>query len=365
VAVDAGAYAPLFAGLDRHTKARPAMLKGIRDALEGRADVETPAGWAELYPKLQKHTPSAALALEVAQLFGDAEAVQTLLASLGDAAAPAEQRQSAIAGLAGRQRPELAPELPRLLDDPALRVSAIRAIAAYDDAALGRLLMGRYPALAPAEKAEVLQTLASRTVYGQILTAAIKDGRVPKGEVPAYIARQLRRVVGNGFVEVWGPIDDLALRNEADYRKYRALLTEPALAGASATRGQAVFERTCGACHVMNGVGGNVGPDLTGSNRTNIDYLLENILSPSEVIQDDYRMVVVTTHDGRTYMGNRVGETDRTITLRVVGQDVVVDRSAIQSTEVSTASLMPEGLLKTLTDEEVLDLVAFLRGVES
>ena len=116
---------------------------------------------------------------------------------------------------------------------------------------------------------------------------------------------------------------------------------------------------------MLNGEGGVLGPDLTGAARDNLGYLLENILSPSEVIQDDYRMVVVTTHDGRTYMGNLAGETDRTITLRIVGQDVVVDRSAIQSTEVSTASLMPEGLLKTLTDEQVLDLVAYLRGVSS
>jgi putative heme-binding domain-containing protein len=93
---------------------------------------------------------------------------------------------------------------------------------------------------------------------------------------------------------------------------------------------------------------------------------LSNILRPSEVIQDDYRLVVVTTQDGRTYMGNRVSETAQTLTLRVVGQgDVVVDRSAIRSVEESTASLMPEGLLDTLTDAEVLDLVAFLRGVAS
>ncbi|MEZ4701025.1 MAG: DUF6807 family protein [Rhodothermales bacterium] len=365
-AADGNLFEPLFDGLEANASARPAMLKGLRDALEGRADVDTPAGWAELYPRLQKQADAAPLALEVAQLFGDAEAVQAMLASLSDPSAPADQRQNAIAGLAGRQRPELAPEIGRLMDDPALRIQAIRAVGAYDDGALSQMLLQRYPGFDAAEKAEALRAFASRPVHGRVLTEALKLGTVPRAEVPAYIARQLRRVVGNGFVEVWGPIDDLALRNEAAYRKYRALLTDQALAGAHPDRGEAVFQRTCGACHAINGAGGAVGPDLTGSNRTNIDYLLDNIINPSEVIQDDYRMVIVTTHDGRTYMGNLTGETERAVTLRVVGQDaVVVDRSAIQSIETSTASLMPEGLLDTLTDAEVLDLIAFLMRVKA
>ena len=115
----------------------------------------------------------------------------------------------------------------------------------------------------------------------------------------------------------------------------------------------------------MHGEGGSLGPDITGSNRTNLDYLLSNILRPSEVIQDDYKMVVVTTLDGRTYLGNVSGENERQLTLRVVGQEaVVINKSDIQSRDVTAVSLMPQGLLQTLTDTEVLDLVAYLRTPE-
>ena len=115
----------------------------------------------------------------------------------------------------------------------------------------------------------------------------------------------------------------------------------------------------------MFGQGGVIGPDLTGSNRADVNYILSNVLNPSEEIQDDYKLVVVTTRDGRTYSGNVVGENSRQLTLRVVGQDaVIVNKSEIQSREVTDVSMMPPGLFDMLRDEEVLDLMAFLRSAE-
>ena len=126
-----------------------------------------------------------------------------------------------------------------------------------------------------------------------------------------------------------------------------------------------MFQRTCGACHKMYGEGGTIGPDITGSNRANLDYLLSNVLTPNAEIQDAYKMVVVTTRDGRTHSGNVVSETDRQLTLRVVGRDpVTITKADIQSRETTTSSMMPPGLFDALTDREVVDLVAYLRTVE-
>lgn len=105
-----------------------------------------------------------------------------------------------------------------------------------------------------------------------------------------------------------------------------------------------------------------MGPDLTGSNRTNIDYILFNVLDPGADIQDDYKMVVVTTRGGRTYSGNIVTETDRQVTMRIVGQEqVVLNKSDIQSREETEVSMMPPGLFNHLTEQEVIDLVGYLR----
>jgi putative heme-binding domain-containing protein len=143
------------------------------------------------------------------------------------------------------------------------------------------------------------------------------------------------------------------------------MLTDSAMGGANIANGHAIFQRTCGACHKLYGEGGIIGPDLTGSNRGNVEYLLSNVLNPNAEVQDAYRMVVVTTRDGRTHTGNVVSETDRQLTLRVVGRDPVsIAKADIQSREVTTTSMMPPGLFDALVDREVIDLVAYLRTVQ-
>ncbi len=361
--VDADATDELIAVLDKKPATLSSMLKGMRDALEGRSDLAAPPNWAEVYGHLQRADREvAALASEIAQIFGDTQAAHQALTVLKDKSRSVEERRKAMRTLVSRQRPELVPGLPALLDDPALRLDAIRAVAAYDDAALGSLLLKSYPSFTPEEKREAVLTLSARPRYGRMLTQALKDQSIPKKDVPVYVARQLRRVVGSGFVETWGPIDELPAKENIAYEKYQRMLTDAALSKADPKKGKMVFHRTCGSCHTMFGEGGAIGPDLTGSNRTNTSYILSNVLNPSEEIQDDYKMVVITARDGRTWSGNVTGENARQVTLRVVGQDaVVINKSDIQSRESTDVSMMPPGLFDMLEEGEVVDLVAFLK----
>ncbi|TAE56110.1 MAG: dehydrogenase [Bacteroidetes bacterium] len=360
--VDADALTPLVAALGKRPAQLNAMLSGMIAGLEGRSDLKAPANWAAVYAAIKSDKSAGPLAVEVAQLFGNTEAAQQYLSTLRQSGASLQSRQEALQGLASRQRAELLPVLPELLNDPALRTDAIRAMAAYDHEPFGHLLVSGFKRYNAREQGEALQTLSSRASYGRILTQAIRDNTISRQDVPAYVARQLRRVVGNGFVEVWGPIDQISGDKAVAYKRYQGLLTEQALAGANLANGRALFTRTCAACHQLYGEGGHIGPDITGSNRANISYLLTNLIEPSSDIQDDYRMVVITSRDGRTYSGNVIAENDRQVTLRVIGQDqLVLNKSEIQSRETAEVSMMPEGLLKTLTDQEVVDLVAYLR----
>ena len=94
-----------------------------------------------------------------------------------------------------------------------------------------------------------------------------------------------------------------------------------------------------------------------------MNYLLGNILTPSDVIQDDYKMLLVLTTGGRFYSGILAGEDDRQIQLRIVGEDrpVSIAKSSIASQEVADVSMMPEGIIRDLTEQEVLDLIAYLQ----
>ena len=363
-AVDANETDALIAWIGKKPRTLNLMLEGMLDGLEGRTDIATPAGWSAVYASLQSSRDNRIkqLALNIAQQFGDGEAARQFMVTVQDKNAPLADRAQALKALAAKQREELLSQLPALYDDPDLRIEAIRATAEYDQERLGRLLLEKYPRFTALEKLETIQTLSSRPRYGWSLAQALKRGDIPRADVPVYAARQLLRVVGSGFMEIWGqPLDELSNDQQEEYVKYKALLTEEAIAKANTVNGRVLFNRTCAPCHKMYNEGGTLGPDITGSNRTNLEYLLSNILYPSEEIQDDYRMVVITSRDGRTYVGNIVAENERQVTLRVVGQDaVVINKSDIQSRETTTTSMMPQGLFSTLTDQEVLDLVAYL-----
>ncbi len=364
--VDADLTETVVAALGKTPPTQVSMLEGIRDGLDGRFDAKAPANWPGVYARLSKSTPRVAdLARQVSQQLGYTLADQQSIATLKNKAAPTEQRRQALLTMANRKREELLGLLPTLLTDPAIRLDAIRAIANYDNETAGKLLLARYAEFNAAEKQQAVQTLAARPRYGWLLTQALKNQSVPKRDVPPYVARQLLRVVGSGFIEVWGPIEQEPSLEKA-YGKYQRLLTDKAVAGGNALKGDAIFQRSCGSCHKLFGKGGNIGPELTGSNRANLDYLLFNVLNPSGEIQDDYKLVVITTRDGRTYSGNITSENERQLTMRIVGQDaIVLTKSAIQSREVTAVSLMPVGLFDTLTDTEVTDLVKYLRTKES
>jgi putative heme-binding domain-containing protein len=342
--VDANAISKLVDILGK-MEVSEAMLKGMRDGLNGRRDLKAPEGWGRLYVKLEsKEGEIARLAAQISQQFGVSSASDFLFKSAMDPKEVVDERRDAIRALAARQDDKLVPAIPTLLDDPSVRIEAVRAVAAFDRKEFGELLLKKYPGFTTAEKLEVVQTLASRSGYGWQLTQAIKKEDVPRRDVPSYVARQLRRAVA--------------------FKKYRELLKPDVLDKADLNRGRLLFQRSCMACHKLHGEGGQLGPDITGANRSSLDYLLDNILDPSGVIQDDYRMVMITTRDGRTFAGNVVSEDERQLKLRIVGQDIALVKSEIQSREVSPVSMMPEGILNTLKDAEVVDLFAYLQAMK-
>jgi putative heme-binding domain-containing protein len=132
-------------------------------------------------------------------------------------------------------------------------------------------------------------------------------------------------------------------------------------ADADKRRGRALFVKLCQNCHRLYGEGAKVGPDLTGGNRSNLDYLLSNIVDPSGVVDKDYRMTVLLTEDDRILNGLVIEETDRTITIQTATEQLTLDRESIQSRKVTDKSPMPDGLLDSLSLEQITDLIGYLR----
>jgi putative heme-binding domain-containing protein len=191
-------------------------------------------------------------------------------------------------------------------------------------------------------------------------------GKIPRGDLTAYHARQIRSLnhaeLDRKLAEVWGELRDTGPEKQALIARLKQQLSATAVGAADLGRGRVVFNKTCATCHTLYGHGGQAGPDLTGAGRDNLDYLLENIVDPSATVTADFRMVVVAMQDGRVLNGIVKSRNDRTVTLQTQNELVVLDQGEIEGIRTTSASLMPEGQLDALEPTEVRDLFAYLMG---
>jgi putative heme-binding domain-containing protein len=137
--------------------------------------------------------------------------------------------------------------------------------------------------------------------------------------------------------------------------------------GRSFAKGRAAYEAAqCAKCHRFAGEGGDTGPDITGvGSRFNTVYLFESLIVPSRAVSDQYQNTILRTHDGETFSGRILEESDEFVRLRTdpfALKPVVVAKSNVADRQPSKLSEMPQGLVNVLTKEEILDLIAYLRS---
>jgi putative membrane-bound dehydrogenase-like protein len=155
-----------------------------------------------------------------------------------------------------------------------------------------------------------------------------------------------------------GPATPEARR--AAIKTWREKLTPDELSRADRSAGRVVWRQRCGTCHMLFDEGGNVGPNLTGSGRAETDYVILNVMDPSAVVPEAWRLTQVITADGRVLAGAVAASDDRTLTLRTTAGEIQLDREEIDELITREQSVMPEGLWNGLSEEEVRDLVAYL-----
>ena len=343
------------------------LLKGMLRGMEGQRNVPAPRGWGKVSGKLMKSNDRAVrtMTLQLGQIFGDPQAIKFMLSTVRDPKADELDRRSALKSLLSQQDRQLLDELQSLLDQPTMRLDAIRAYSVLPQDEAPGLLLARYPTWPAAEQRAVIETLATRKEYAQALLSAMKDKLVLKEDVPAYVARSLEGLLGDSFTRVYGDVRELAQDKTELITRYRKMLTPAALARADPGRGRAVYEKTCAACHTLYESGGKVGPNITGSNRGNLDYILLNLLDPSYDVPQSYRMVVITTVQGRIVSGVIAEEDNQRLVLKTAEQPtVVIAKKDIDLRKVSPLSLMPEGQLLKMKKEQVVDLIKYLQTDE-
>ncbi len=371
------AIARLVAALEKNTlndssaAIQLTFLEAIRTALAGQRQAAMPARWSAIAAKLDKSPNEQVrlLATALGVTFGDANALSTLRSKLADNAAPEAERLEALGALLGAKDPKLAESLLQLLklDSPSeLRVSAIRGLAQYESASATKTLIDSYSEFDAAERRAAIATLSSRVAGATALLNAIADGQIAAADLTADLARQIEYLgdakVQKLLAENWGQVRESSADRAKLIEAAKKLVERTDLPKPDLELGRAIYSKTCQRCHVLYGVGEKLGPDLTGSNRANLDYLLENIVDPSAVMAHEYRQSIFLTDSGQVITGIVREENERAVTIQTAEETVVLPKDEIEQRQASEQSMMPDNQLTQFSEHEVRSLLAYLRG---
>jgi putative heme-binding domain-containing protein len=348
------------------TQAQLDILRGLSAAFKGQRQVPMPKGWERVETKLERNANAdvRALAQSLSLTFGSMKALAALRKTLVDPSADSTARRTALDSLLGAKDAGLPDLLFGLLKDRDLRGAAIRGLAAYNDPNTPAALLDVFNSFDSAEQRDALNTLSSRAAFANPMLTALGDGKVPRNALTAEIVRQLHNLknaeTDRQLEKVYGTVRESSADKKKEIERYKRIFRAGGSQQGDASRGRAVFVRTCQQCHSLFDTGGKVGPDLTGSNRGDLDYILQNIVDPNAVIPNEYRASTIEMKDGRSITCIVKQHDDRSVTAVTQNETLVLPRNEIQAVQQSELSMMPEGLLAPLQDQEVRDLLYYL-----
>ena len=341
---------------------RATILAGMYEGLRGWRRATKPTNWDRV--AATHATDAKSLITELSVVFGDGRAIDDLREILqGKKEANPEARLAALDALIQSRPADLRSICEALLNDAHLNVLAARGLSSFDDPEIGLQIVDRYRRFRGPYRPQIISILVSRPTFANALVDAIRDGKIPREDLSAYQVRQIHSFdnaeLSKRLSEVWGEVRDTPEEKRKQINSLKQALAQTD--GADKKQGRALFVKHCQNCHRLYGEGAKMGPDLTGGNRGNLDYLLSNIVDPSGVVDKDFRMSVLLTDDDRILNGLVIDESERIITIQTATEQLTLDKDVIQSRKITEKSPMPDGLLDSLSAEQIRDLIGYLR----
>jgi putative membrane-bound dehydrogenase-like protein len=338
--------------------AKGLKLAGVHDVAVGSAEARLAAF---LNNPLESVQTAAWEVAEHLQLGGLAQR------AAHDAAAsqlPVPHRAAALRALRGGELAAVKPLLEQILASnppPELQTAAVECLGGFNDDSVAPELLKDWKGYAPETRKHVIAALLNQRRRVPVLLKAIEDQQV---EIAAVDIAARSRLIDDSDTSIAQRARRLFQDGSSDRAKVVDSYRDVLKMSGDEKRGKSVFDTNCARCHMPRAQGGRVGPDLSGVNNKTKDELLTSILNPSYAIEPHYVHYVVTTKDGEIHDGVIAGETPGAITLRggTENGDETILRTNIAEIRASSVSLMPEGLERSMSRQEIADVIAYLRA---
>ena len=336
-------------------------------AIGSKVDLERPSSWDTFIRggESLNHDRVNTMVLRIRARLGDQSAFAYWRGVLNDSTRLPRFRMEALDILQLGGDPQAGNVAASLLDEPAFRETALTALPRYLDTDIAAKLIKALPSFPLKLRNEGINLLGSRPDTTLLLLESIESKQVEAALVSPVLMRQMRAHGDAQIVRkmnaLWGEPSDLPPDLPRQVRQWKFALTPERLERVDLSYGRHVYSNTCGSCHKLFDSGVALGPDLTGSNRVNLDYILENVLAPNSVIGKDYQLNVITTKDGRVFSGMVTKEDGSRLEVSMAGGTKSIVRTAdIEERKILSQSMMPTGLFDAIPEDDVAALVAYL-----
>ena len=342
------------------------LTVGFEEAFKGRSMAGLPP---ELTKALARHN-SGSVSVGLRQ--HDPKAIASALKSLADPQTREATRLEYLDILSEMKIAEAPPILLQVVSSSsdkqlALRRSALAALQPYDDPSIAEQVASLHAKMDYDSQAAAQNLLASRPAWALKLLQGVEAGKVARDSVQPAVLRRIRGqkdpAVSALAEKIWGRAGSpTTAEMEQRIRKLSSAVRDGT---GDPYTGRELFQKTCASCHRLFGGGGEVGPDLTTYKRDDIDVMMLNIVNPSAEVREGFENYQIETRDDRSLNGFLVEQDARVVVLRGIdGRIQRLERTEIAEMKASKLSLMPEGLLDPLNEQQVRDLFAYLRSTQ-
>jgi putative heme-binding domain-containing protein len=272
-------------------------------------------------------------------------------------------RAAAIELLAYQPFAEAADGLQELLSNhqpTEVQIAAINALSTHGSTAAAKIALDQWSELGPAVRGTALNLLLRRVDSTRLALDAMAAGKMHASALSidqrVRLLKHSDQAIRDQATELFGgAVSSNRQQVAKDYEESLSLK-------ATAAEGEKVFTRICANCHRINGKGHDAGPDLSDVRNRSKPALLYDILDPNSKVEPRFTAYTVLTIDGVIYNGLVESETSDAVVLKMAeGKRQTIGRAQIEQIKVSNVSLMPEGVEKDVTPQQMADLLEYLK----